>query len=63
MTGIRTFISGQGKTKGQSSQMMHSMVEEEYADSWPLHHLTTNGESGRAINVQRDITMLSEDVC
>ena len=62
MTGIRTFISGQGKTKGRPSQTMASVADEEYEDSWPLHHLATNGEGVRAINVQRDVTLISENI-
>ncbi|KAL9133287.1 MAG: hypothetical protein Q9175_005537, partial [Cornicularia normoerica] len=61
MTGIRTLISGQGKTKGHPSQVMHGVIDGEYDDSWPLHHLPTNGEDVRAINVQRDVTLVSED--
>jgi hypothetical protein len=36
MTGVRTFIKGQGKTTGGPSQVMHSMLEDENEDSWPL---------------------------
>ena len=63
MTGIRTFISGQGKTKGRPSQVMGSVADEEYENSWLLHHLSTNEEGVRAINVQRDVTLVSEDIC
>ena len=63
MTGIRTFISGQGKTKSRPSQVIGSVADEEYEDSWPLHHLTTNKEGVRTINVQRDVTLVSENNC
>ena len=60
MTGIRTFISGQGKTKAHSSGIMRSTVEEEYGDSWPL---STQEQSAGEINVQHDMVLVSENVC
>lgn len=55
MTGIRTFIHGQGKTKTGDSHIMHSMVEEGYEDS-------ARGRSEPSIMVQRDIAVRSEHV-
>lgn len=43
MTGIRTFIHGQGRTKIGHSQIMHSMLNEGYEDSWPA---SAKGGSG-----------------
>lgn len=63
MTGIRTVISVHGKMKAPTSQVMHSVVDEEYGDSWPLHHLSAEQEeSTRAIKVQRDVTMIGEEM-
>ncbi len=62
MTGIRTLISGQGRSESRPLQAMHSVVEEEYGDSWPLQDLSTAEEGVRAITVQRDVTVVSE-VC
>ncbi|KAI9876909.1 MAG: hypothetical protein M1830_005310 [Pleopsidium flavum] len=60
MTGIRTFIDGQGRTKVGDSQIMHSMANEEYDDSWPL---STNGRNTQVIKVQHDVTLRSDDAC
>ena len=57
MTGVRTFINGQGKTKVQNSQVMGSAAEGEYEDSYPLSKYT---ESTRENNVQHDVVLVSE---
>jgi hypothetical protein len=53
MTGIRTFINGQGSTKMGASQMMQSQVSEDTEDSWPM---------SREIQVQYEISSNSERV-
>ena len=58
MTGVRTFIIGQGRTKARGLQMMHSMVEEDSEDLWPH---SGNGGSAPVIKVQREITLRSDD--
>lgn len=52
MTGIRTFIHGQGRTRTGDSQMVHSMIEERHEDSWPL---SPKGRSAPSIIIEQDI--------
>lgn len=59
MTGIRTIISGQGRTAAGHSQVMSTMVEEEFEDTWPL----SDSRNARGIKVQQDITLGSDDAC
>lgn len=59
MTGVRTFIQGQGRTKTGSSHIMHSMVEEGHEDSCPL---SAEGRNKPSIMVQQDIAVRSEQV-
>lgn len=59
MTGIRTFLSGQGRTKADHSPIMHSVGEEQFDDRWPL----SDSRNARGIKVQQDITLGSDDVC
>jgi hypothetical protein len=54
MTGIRTFIDGQGHTRLGMSQMMRSHASEETDDSWP--------SNAQTIHVQHDISSKSERV-
>jgi len=54
MTGIRTFIDGQGRTRMGMSQMMQSHASEETDDSWP--------SNAQTIQVQHDISSKSERV-
>ncbi len=60
MTGIRTFINGQGRTKLDSSQIMGSVIEGEYEDSYPL---SKHSESTREINVRHEVFLTSEEAC
>ena len=62
MTGIRTFIRAQGSPK-KPSRVLRSTVDEEYEDAWPLHDVGANEEHMRAIKVQQDVTMSSDDMC
>ena len=59
LTGIRTFIHGQGRTKMGESQDMHSMIEEGQESSWLM---STRNRSNPSIMVQRDIAVRSESV-
>lgn len=61
MTGVRTFISGQGKTEAQNSQTMQSIAEEECISEGPLK--SKKGGSMGDIHVQHDITLVAEDAC
>ena len=36
MTGIRTFIEGQGNEQGQASQILQTQVNSEHHDEWPF---------------------------
>jgi hypothetical protein len=54
MTGIHTFIDGQGRTRMGLSQIMQSHASEETDDSWPLNAQT--------IQVHHDISSKSEIV-
>lgn len=60
MTGVQTFIDGQGRTKAGDSQMMHSRTGEEYDDPWSL---STNDRNTHAIKVQHDVTLRFDDAC
>ncbi|MCJ1270048.1 hypothetical protein MMC22_009942 [Lobaria immixta] len=55
MTGVRTFIIGQGRMKAGNSQVM---AEEESEDLWPR---SINGGSAPVIQVQQEITSQSDD--
>jgi len=44
MTGIQTFIDGQGRTKAEDSQISRSMAEEYYDDPWSL---STDGRNAQ----------------
>ena len=60
MTGIRTFISGQGMTRAQDSQIMQSVADEEQHCESPLKRKA--GDSIGEINVQHDIRLVAEIV-
>lgn len=59
MTGIRTFIHGQGRTGKGGSQLMRSMVEEGSEKSLPLYAKDTNSPS---IMVRHDLAVTCENL-
>lgn len=59
ITGIRTIINDNSRTKVENSQIMHSMDGGESEDSWPP---STKGMNAQAIKVQQDITLRFDEV-
>ena len=60
MTGVLTFINGQGRTAAEDSQFIHTLAEEEYSYSCPT---STNNSNAQVIVVQRDVILREDDAC
>ena len=59
MTGVRTFISGQGKTTAGHSRIMETMAEGEFEDTWPLSY---SREAG-GIKIQQHVISSVDYAC
>lgn len=61
MTGVMTFINGQGRTAAaDDTQYMHTLAEEEYPYWRPA---SPNSGNAQVIMVQRDLTFRRDDAC